>query len=168
MFPNDCLQTYLHKRFFLAASFTIDKVRYCTIKKFCRSLHLIQAKKIYIYNCRILLWLIAGKLSQVVQHHYTDLYSRSKLELNLKKVNSSDAKNFRLCFYLSFFALKLQVLKLEYCQINLEWNIFIYRYKLAVNWQNFAQLQLKFTFRIRPLIFLEMISVQLWSNNRKK
>jgi len=39
-------------------------------KKFYRSLShspLIQAKK--IQNCRTLSWLIAGKLSQVGQHH---------------------------------------------------------------------------------------------------
>jgi len=56
-----------------------------------------------------------------------------------------------LCLYFSFFTLKaeLQVLKLEFCQVNLESTD-----KLAINWQNFARigLQLKFAFRIRLLV----------------
>jgi len=32
--------------FFSRQNFIVDKVQQCTIKKFCRALHLIQAKKI--------------------------------------------------------------------------------------------------------------------------
>jgi len=46
---------------------------------------------------------------------------KCKLELNLKKSNSSDAKKTSSVFISSFFALKaiLQVLKFEFCQIKL-------------------------------------------------
>jgi len=71
MFSNDCPQAYLYKRLFLATSFTVDKVRQCTIKKLCRSLRLIQApqKNRKLSN----LVVIAGKLSQVEQHHKRQL-----------------------------------------------------------------------------------------------
>jgi len=49
-------------------------------------------------------------------------YSKSKLELNSKKSHSiKRCKFFSFVFLFSFFALKarLQVLKFEFCQINL-------------------------------------------------
>jgi len=42
-------------------------VRLKSFVKICHTLHLIQAKE--IQNCQTLSWLIAGKLSQVGQHH---------------------------------------------------------------------------------------------------
>jgi len=48
------------------------------------------------------------------------LCSKSKLELNSKKSNSSDAKKIRLYLCLSFLYLKLSgILKFEFCQIKL-------------------------------------------------
>jgi len=60
-----------------------------------------------------LLWSSRGRLIRP--------YFKSKLELNSKKSNSSDAKKILSCLYLSYFALKaeLQVLKFEYCQVKL-------------------------------------------------
>jgi len=58
--------------------------------------------------------------------------------------------NFRLRFYLSFLQLKSRNSSLSFVRLN--WN----RIKddFAINWQNFAQvrLQLKFAFRIRPIV----------------
>jgi len=48
-------------------------------------------------------------------------YFKSKLELNLKKSNSSNTKIFFIFFDIFFFELKaeLQVLKFECCQVKL-------------------------------------------------
>jgi len=43
-----------------------------------------------------------GCWSPLLHLHYLRPYSESKLELNSKKSNSSDTKNFCLCLYLSF------------------------------------------------------------------
>jgi len=63
--------------FFLATNFIVDKVQQCTIKSFievCRALYLLQTQK--KKNCRnkALSWVIAGKLSQVEQHHKHNFY----------------------------------------------------------------------------------------------
>jgi len=65
-------------------------------------------------------------------------------------------------FIFFFFALKARphdVLKLDFCQIKLEYRT---TDKLAISWQNFSQvgLQLKLTFRIRPLVFLRLYVLQ--------
>jgi len=51
-------------------------------------------------------------------------YSKSKLELNSKKSNSSDAKNFSSVLIFFFFAVKarLQVLKIELFHLKLAFN----------------------------------------------
>jgi len=58
-----------------------------------------------------------------------------------------------MCYLTFFFALKarLQLFKFEFCQIKLGYRTIN---KLAINWQNFAQvgLQLQFAFRIRLLV----------------
>jgi len=75
-------------------------------------------------------------------------YSESKLELNSEKRRTRVMqKFFRLCLFLH-----LGQLMFEFCQISLGKTTD----KLAINWQNFAQvgLQLKFAFRIWNKIYL--------------
>jgi len=58
--------------------------------------------------------------------------------------NSSDAKKFSSAFVPFFLALKLEVLKFEFCQVKNK-----NTYKHAINWQNFTGVGLKLAFRIR-------------------
>jgi len=66
------------------------------------------------------------------------LYSKSKLELNSKKVELESCKNFFVCVYIFLFALKtkLKVLNFETCQIKL-------RYRITVKLQLTGKISLK-------------------------
>jgi len=74
---------------------------------------------------------------------------KANLSWTRKKSNSSDTKKFVSVFGSFSYALKaeLQALKFEFCHVKLDRTTD----KLAINWQNFArvELQLKFVFGIR-------------------
>jgi len=75
-------------------------------------------------------------------------YSKSKLELNSKS-RTRVMQKISSVFLSIYFVLeaKLQILEFEFCQIKLRWNH--RKKKLAINWQNFAQVELELKFALK-------------------